>query len=101
VGKDTNTKSIHATVTPELDSFVNKLVDTGRFTSQSEAVRAALRLLEDKERLREVKLEALKEKIREGLESGPASTLDIEEIKKAARTAWEGGNSVDSYGSGQ
>jgi antitoxin ParD1/3/4 len=101
MGKDTNTKSIHATVTPELDSFVNKLVDTGRFSSQSEAVRAALRLLEDKERLKDVKLEALKEKIQEGLDSGPPSMLDIEEIKKTARTAWEGGNSVDSYESGQ
>jgi antitoxin ParD1/3/4 len=101
MGKDTNTKSIHATVTPELNSFVNKLVDTGRFSSQSEAVRAALRLLEDKERLKDVKLEALKEKIQEGLESGPVSTLDMEEIKKTARTAWEGGNSVDSYGSGR
>lgn len=100
MGKDT-TKSIHATVTPELDSFVNKLVDTGRFSSQSEAVRAALRLLEDKERLRDMKLEALKEKIQEGLDSGPASTLDMEKIKKAARRAWEGDNSVDSYGSGQ
>jgi len=94
MGKDT-TKSIHATVTPELDSFVNKLVDTGRFTSQSEAVRAALRLLEDEERLREVKLEALREKIQEGLNSGPPSTLNMEEIKKAARTAWEEDNSVE------
>ena len=101
MSKDTSTKSIHATVTPELDSFVDELVDAGRFSSQSEAVRAALRLLEDKERLKDVKLEALREKIQEGLESGPASTLDIEEIKKAARTAWEEDNSVDSYGSGQ
>ena len=101
MGKDTNTKSIHATVTPELDSFVEQLIDAGRFSSQSEAVRAALRLLEDKERLREVKLEALREKIQEGLESGPPSTLDIEEIKKTARTAWEEDNSVDSYGPGQ
>ena len=95
MGKDTNTKSIHATVTPELDSFVDELVDSGRFTSQSEAVRAALRLLEDKERLREVKLGALKEKIQEGLDSGPASPLDMEEIKKAARRAWEEDNSVE------
>ena len=94
MGKDT-TKSIHATVTPELDSFVNKLVDSGRFTSQSEAVRAALRLLEDEERLREVKLEALREKIQEGLDSGPPSTLNMGEIKKAARTAWEEDNSVE------
>ena len=95
MSKDTNTKSIHATVTPELDSFVEQLIDTGRFTSQSEAVRAALRLLEDKERLRDMKLEALKQKIQKGLDSGPPSTLNIEEIKKAARTAWEEDNPVE------
>ena len=95
MGKDTNTKSIHATVTPELDSFVNELVDAGRFTSQSEAVRAALRLLEDRERLRDMKLEALREKIQEGLDSGPPSTLNMKEIKKAARTAWEEDNPVE------
>jgi antitoxin ParD1/3/4 len=95
MSKDTNTKSIHATVTPVLNSFVNKLVDTGRFSSQSEAVRAALRLLEDKERLRDMKLEALKQKIQKGLDSGPPSTLNMEEIKKAARTAWEEDNSVE------
>ena len=95
MGKDTNTKSIHATVTPELDSFVTKLVDTGRFSSQSEAVRAGLRLLQDKEQLKDAKLEALKEKIQKGLDSGPPSTLNMEEIKKAARTAWEEDNSVE------
>ena len=95
MGKDTNTKSIHATVTPELDSFVDELVDTGRFSSQSEAVRAALRLLEDEERLRDMKLEALKQKIQKGLDSGPPSTLNMEEIKKAARTAWEEDNPVE------
>lgn len=45
----------------------------------------ALRLLEDQWRLRETKLEALREKIQEGLESGSASALDIEEIKEEAR----------------
>lgn len=90
--KVTETKSIHASITPELEGFVKRLIESGRYTSQSEAVRAALRLLEDQERLREMKLEALRGKIQEGLESGPASPLDIEEIKEVARAEWEGGN---------
>ena len=94
MGKDT-TKSIHATVTPELDSFVNKLVDTGRFTSQSEAVRAALRLLEDEERLREIKLEALREKIQEGLESGEPEEWDIEEFLENARARFDVDNQAE------
>ena len=94
MGKDT-TKSIHATVTPELDSFVDELVDAGRFTSQSEAVRAALRLLEDEERLREVKLEALREKIQEGLESGEPEEWDIEEFLENARTRFDVDNQAE------
>ena len=76
-------------MTPELQNFVDRLVDSGRYNSRSEAVRAALRLLEDKERLREIKLEALRERIQEGLDSGPATPLDMEEIKKEARTEWK------------
>ena len=94
MGKDT-TKSIHATVTPELDSFVDELVDSGRFTSQSEAVRAALRLLEDEERLREVKLEALREKIQEGLESGEPEEWDIEEFLENARARFDVDNQAE------
>ena len=95
MGKDTNTKSIHATVTPELDSFVDELVDSGRFTSQSEVVRAALRLLEDEERLREIKLEALKEKIQEGLESGEPEEWDIEEFLENARARFDVDNQAE------
>ena len=95
MGKDTNTKSIHATVTPELDSFVDELVDSGRFTSQSEAVRSALRLLKDKERRRETKLEALKEKIQEGLESGEPEEWDIEEFLENARTRFDVDNQAE------
>ena len=95
MGKDTNTKSIHATVTPELDSFVDELIDSGRFSSQSEAVRAALRLLEDEERLRDMKLEALKEKIQEGLESGEPEEWDIEEFLENARTRFDVDNQAE------
>lgn len=90
-----DTKSVHASITPELEKFVEKLVESGRYSSRSEAVRAALRLLEDRERLREMKLASLREKIQEGLESGPASTLDIEKIKEEARVEWEGSNASD------
>ena len=85
----TKTKGVSVSMTPELEKFVDQLVDSGRYNSRSEAVRAALRLLEDQERLREIKLEALRDKIQEGLESGPAAPLDMEEIKNEARAVWE------------
>ena len=95
MGKGNNTKSIHATVTPELASFVDELVDSGRFSSQSEAVRAALRLLEDKERLKDAKHEALREKIQEGLESGEPEEWDIEEFLENARTRFDVDNQAE------
>lgn len=89
------TKSIHATVTPEIESFVKKLIESGRYTSQSEAVRVALRLLEDKERFREVKLEVLREKIEKGLESGEPEQWDVEEFLEEARIRFDESNQTE------
>lgn len=48
-------------------------------------MRHSLRLLEEREKICEVKLEALRSDIREGLESGPSEPLDIAEIKDTTR----------------
>jgi antitoxin ParD1/3/4 len=62
-------------------SFVDALVASGRFGSASEAVRAGLRLLEE----REAKLTNLRELIREGDEAGPPIPLDREAFFKSMR----------------
>ncbi|MCT7663362.1 type II toxin-antitoxin system ParD family antitoxin [Shinella kummerowiae] len=67
------------------ETFVRDLLATGRYASASEVMRDGLRLLEDREKQREAKLTALREAIREGLESGPAAPLDIDAIKARAR----------------
>ena len=43
-------KTMNVSLTPELDTFVTDCVGTGRFRSNSEVIRAALRLLQDEER---------------------------------------------------
>jgi antitoxin ParD1/3/4 len=48
-------------------------------------MRDSLRLLEEREKLREAKLEALRAEIKVGLDSGPAEPLDMAEIKAEAR----------------
>lgn len=68
------------------EHFVETLVDTGRYASASEVIRDGLRLLEERERLRGAKLEALRREISVGLDSGPSEPLDMEAIKSAART---------------
>lgn len=67
------------------ETFVRDLLATGRYASASEVLRDGLRLLEDREKQREAKLAALKDAIREGLESGPTAPLDFDAIKARAR----------------
>ncbi|HUB53174.1 MAG TPA: type II toxin-antitoxin system ParD family antitoxin [Terracidiphilus sp.] len=48
---------MNVSLTPELDKFVADKVASGRYTSASEVVREALRLLEDQEKSRAERLE--------------------------------------------
>jgi len=47
-------------LTPQLEQLVREKVSSGRYTSPSEVVREALRLMEEQDRLRAVKLEHLR-----------------------------------------
>ena len=55
----------------QFERFVDKLIKSGRYNSKSEVIREGLRLLQDRERERAVKLEELRRAFREGIESGP------------------------------
>jgi antitoxin ParD1/3/4 len=67
------------------ETFVRDLVSTGRYSSASEVLRDGLRLLEEREQLREIKLKALREAIQEGLDSRSYEPWDVEEIKAEGR----------------
>jgi antitoxin ParD1/3/4 len=73
------------TVGDHYESFVRELVSSGRYSSASEVLRDGLRLLEEREQLREIKLKALREAIQEGLDSGNYEPWDVEEIKAEGR----------------
>jgi antitoxin ParD1/3/4 len=72
-------------LTAQLEKVVKEKVASGRYNSASEVVSEALRLLDDHERLQQIKLERLHKDIQEGLDSGESATLDIEAIKAEAR----------------
>jgi antitoxin ParD1/3/4 len=52
-------KTRNVSLTPELEALVDSKVASGRYRSASEVVRAALRLLDERERRMERKLQTL------------------------------------------
>jgi len=79
---------MNVSLTPELESLVNKKVQSGRYSSASEVVREALRLLEEQDRLKELRLQQLQREVARGLsdlDSGATSPLDAAAIKSTAR----------------
>lgn len=68
-------------LTDELDRFVLKKVESGRYENASEVVRAALRTLEREEQEYEIKLAALRAAIDEGDTSGVAEGNPFERVR--------------------
>ena len=59
---------MNVSLTPELEKLVASKVQSGRYQSASEVIREGLRLLDDQDRLRAVKLEEVRRKIQTGLD---------------------------------
>lgn len=79
---------MNVSLTPELTQFVQDLVQTGMYHSSSEVIRDGLRLLRDREQLRQIRIEELRKEIAIGLEQlerGEVAPLDIEAIKAEGR----------------
>lgn len=76
---------LNINLTPRLEELVRQKVSSGRYNSASEVVREALRLMEEQDELRALKLRQLRRDIRQGFESGSAQPLDIEEIRRDGR----------------
>ena len=73
------------------ETFIKDQIQQGRYASASEVVRDGLRALEDRERLRAAKLEALRADLQRGADSGqgiPAEAVFVGARKRiAAATA--------------
>ena len=77
--------TMNVNLTPQLEQMVRDKVDSGRYSSVSEVVREALRLMEERDLMYEAKLGELRAEIRKGIESGPAAPFDAAAIKRKGR----------------
>jgi len=76
---------MNISLTPHLEEMIREKIASGSYNSASEVVREALRLLELEDQLRSLKMQKLRQDIREGLDSGPSTVFDPQELKRAAR----------------
>ncbi len=76
---------MNISLTPQLEELVKRKVASGLYSSASEVMREALRLLEERDRLHAMRLEELRAEIKQGLDSGAPTLLNIQEIKARGR----------------
>lgn len=77
-------RTTSVTIGPQLDDFVSKLIESGRYGSTSEVMRSALRLLEQQEN----QTVALKRAIEAGENSGE-STLSLKDIAAQVKQKYQ------------
>ena len=76
---------MNVNLTPQLEELVRAKVSSGLYTSASEVVREALRLLVEQDQIRAAKLGELRAEIRKGLASGPSEDWSAAVVKAKAR----------------
>jgi antitoxin ParD1/3/4 len=77
--------NMNVSLTEELAHFVKAKVSGGRYTSSSEVVREALRLMEKVEQQEAEKLQYLRKAWQEGVDSGDVGEIDFMALKQEAR----------------
>jgi len=81
---------MNVSLTPELEQYVSKKVESGLYQTASEVIREGLRLLKEKEELHQKKLEELRREIQIGIDQanrGELSPLDAQGTLKRLRAA--------------
>lgn len=78
-------EKISIALTPDMASLVREAVESGEYASSSEVIREALRDWKLKRALQQLQVEEVRRLWHEGIDSGPAGTLDIADIKREAR----------------
>jgi antitoxin ParD1/3/4 len=59
---------MNVSLSPELEQLIEEKVKTGMYNSASEVIRAGLRLLQEQDELRQIRLQELKREVQKGLD---------------------------------
>lgn len=82
---------MNVSLTPELELIVANKVESGLYNSASEVVREGLRLLQQRDEMREMKLEALRKTIQKGIDD-----LEAGRVRDGAEVMSEFGRRLDA-----
>jgi len=76
---------MNVSLNPHFEKLIKNKIESGLYNSVSEVIREALRLLEERDQVRELRLEELRLEIQKGMDSGEPTPLDIDAIKAKGR----------------
>ena len=79
---------MNVSLTPMLEKLIQKKVKSGAYNNASEVVREALRLLEEQDKIKEIKLQQLRSELQKGLDQlddNQYSTKTLQGIAKSIR----------------
>ena len=82
---------MNVSLTPELEQFVQSKVESGLYYSASEVIREGLRMLQEREMLKQIQIEELRKEIQKGIEQADRGELVdgeavFEKIRAKSRT---------------
>ena len=71
---------MNVNLSPTFDSYIRKQLESGIYNNASEVIREALRLKMQQDEIYNTKINALREAIIRGEQSGESSSFDIQDI---------------------
>ena len=76
---------MNVSLTPELEQYVQDKVSSGAYYSASEVIREGLRMLQERDRLQEARLQQLRQEVQVGMDSGEPDALNLQNTKAGVR----------------
>ncbi len=79
---------MNISLTPELEKMVQQKVAAGMYDYANEVIRDALRLLNERDQIQELRLKELQKDIKNGLDSGDPTPFNIEDVINRGQKRW-------------